>query len=354
MSNPITKRPKKLFDLPFYSSLPQLKLGIDRSSLHDFLDFDISDLDGIQPIEKFHFEKQGDVVNVHPSERLIKIYEEKKILFQMVNIVVNLYGIKEVDGILIGKPYSICMQPFSKRGHVSRMKPEKFRSLKLDELSSDSCYLGFNPFKLSYNMYGSYSDFISMGDINEFSDMIGFTVGTFALAEQWDFDDICLPELNSCNEYLQTKYRKYRIRRYFKKFENIRPRKIWGCDSPIELFLLQAMDSLGLEPEIQTGIFADGSTYPSLHHMLSSNKRECEVQQLTDADFYFPEKRLAVFCDSKAFHSGPKKREKDIKIDNSLKELGITSLRLNGGDLSKDPMKCGRLVQESLLALDFL
>ncbi|AWK84720.1 endonuclease domain-containing protein [Photobacterium damselae] len=348
MSNKITKRPEQLEEFKFYSELPAIPVAVDKSSLHDFLQFDLYDLDGIQPLESFHFEKEGDVVEVQPSERLIDIYEQKNIRFQMVNIVANLYGFKEVDGVLYGKPYSICLQPMSKRGKVTKIEAGFFRSFRLDELDGDYCYLGFNPFKLGYDMYGKYSTFISMGKINEYSDMVGFTLGTYALAENWNFDDICLVELKGCNDFLKKKYRKYRIRRYFTKFDNIYPRKIWGCDSPIELFLLQAFDSIGLEPEIQTGIFEDGSTYPSLHHMLSSNKRECEIRQITDADFYFREQKLAVFCDSNSYHSSPKKRAKDKKIDEQLEALGIRSIRLRGSDINDDPVGCAKKVAVNL------
>ena len=37
--------------------------------------------------------------------------------------------------------------------------------------------------------------------------------------------------------FTREKFLKYRIKRYFKTFSNQKPRKIWGADSPIELFL---------------------------------------------------------------------------------------------------------------------
>jgi len=57
------------------------------------------------------------------------------------------------------------------------------------------------------------------------------------------------------HQFIIEKFNKYRIKRYYKPFTDVKPRKIWGCDSPIELFLIQALAKNILYPVIQTSIF---------------------------------------------------------------------------------------------------
>lgn len=350
MSELIKDRPQALENLPFYNELPQLPVGIDiASTVHDFLKFDIDDLDGLQPIEEKYLAEAGRVFGVNPSEDLISIYERNNIEFQLVNIIVNLYGFEKIDNFLIGKPYSIYLKPMEKRGNVTRHAPALFRHFDMAALrEQDNSYIGFNPFTQSYSMFGNYSTFISAGNIKMHSDMVGFVLNTYALATRWDFDQVCMPAMPDCNDHLRAKFKKYRTRRYFKKFDNIRPRKVWGCDSPIELFLLHAMNAKGLSPEIQTALFEDGSVHPTLHQMITANSKECEVRQITDADFYFPDKKLAIFCDSNAHHRSTKARDKDARIDAELKELGIESLRVMGSDIIDDPYKCVDFILNNL------
>ncbi|HFX6570643.1 TPA: hypothetical protein ACIFE8_002351 [Yersinia enterocolitica] len=350
MSKLINNRPAILEKIPHYSEIPDIPVALDFSStIHGFLKFDIDDLDGLQPIENKYIKECGKVFNVNPSEDLISAYEKRKIDFQLINIIVNAYGFEEKDGVLVGKPYSISLKPMEKRGKVQTQPADYFRNFNLEDLKKcDYSYLGFNPFTQGYQMFGSYSSFISHGPLKQHSDMVGFVTNTYALATKWDFDDVCIPSMPKCNPYLVSKFAKYRTRRYFKKFENCNPRKIWGCDSPIELFLLHALNTKNLSPEIQTGIYEDGSTHPSLHQMISSNKREAEVRQITDEDFYFPESKLAIFCDSNMFHNNNRARINDEKIDNHLQQLGVKSLRISGPDIIEDPYKCVGRVIDSL------
>ncbi|PLR52291.1 hypothetical protein [Chimaeribacter arupi] len=96
------------------------------------------------------------------------------------------------------------------------------------------------------------------------------------------------------------------------------------------------MDILGLTPEIQKIITKDGLTIPSLHKLWGSFRSRKRLNVLTDADFYFPEKKLAVFCDSKEHHSSKESTDKDSNIDKSLAEIGIFSIRIFGQDIVAD------------------
>lgn len=347
MSKLITNRPEKLDNLEFYNKLPLLPLHIDLdSSIHDFLKFDIWGLDGLQPIEKKYLSKTSRFFGVNPSEELIDTYEKEGINFQLIHIIVNMYGFEEKDGVIIGKPYSISLKPMEKRGEIDEVSPKFFKHFDMEKLrNNDNVYFGFNPFSQSYQIYGNCNFFMS-AELH--TDMIGFVLNTYALATEWDFEQVCIPPMPDCNKYLTNKYKKYRTRRYFKKFDDIRPRKIWGCDSPIELFLLHALNAKDLTPEIQTALFEDGSTHPSLHQMIASNSQASEIQQITDADFYFPDSKLAIFCDSNAYHRSKKAKAKDFKIDKKLNNLGIRCLRIMGTDIINDPFKCVETIRLNL------
>lgn len=350
MAELIKDRPIALEKIPFYNEMPPKPLTFDiGSTIHKFLKIDLDDLDGLQPIEGRRIDDKSPVFGVNPSEELLATYERDGVEFQMINVIANIYGVREENGVLVGKPYSISLKPMEKRGRVSRQSPGFFRNFDMESLrGQDYCYKGFNPFSFGYEVFSHYSTLISTGLLSGHSDMIGFVINTYALANKWDFKDVCLPEVPDCNEFLKEKFFKYRTRRYFKTFEDVRPRKIWGCDSPIELFLLHAMNYKGLSPEIQTALFNDGSTHPSLHQMISSNSKESEIKQITDADFYFSEQKLAVFCDSNAFHRGKKAMDKDTRIDGELKDIGIKSLRIMGRDIIDAPYDCVNRIIHSL------
>ncbi|WP_075201113.1 hypothetical protein [Serratia marcescens] len=342
MAELIKDRPFDLEAIPFYREMPQKPLRFDiGSTVHDFLEIDLNELDGLQPIEGRRLSKDSLVFGVNPSEDLLNSYERDNVEFQMINVIVNIYGIKEDNGVLVGKPYSISLKPMEKRGKVTTNPPSFFRHFDLEFLrQQDYFYKGFNPFTLGYEIFGNYSSLISKGPLTGHTDMLGFVINTYALANKWDFKDVLLPAMPDCSNFLREKFSKYRTRRYFKPFENVKPRKIWGCDSPIELFLLHAMDSRGLSPEIQTALFEDGSTHPSLHQMISANSKESEIRQITDADFYFPEQRLAVFCDSNAFHRGKLAGKKDARIDSELNDLNIKTIRVTGREIIDSPYAC--------------
>lgn len=348
MTDEIQDRPANLEKLQFYSELPQMPVGFDLSTIHDFLLFDMHDLDGIQPIEFRRWPKAGEgYITVQPPDYILDEYERENILFQVVSVVVNAFSFKSVNGNLIGKPYAISLIPWSKRGKVSKISPVYFKSVNLESLSNKKMvYMHYNPFLGPAGLFGEFNTFLCHGPFKVHTDMVGFVFNTYALASRWT-DDIAMAPMYGSNDFLKEKYRKYRIKRYFTNFDDVKPRKIWGCDSPIELFLLYALDHVGLLPEIQTSIYEDGSIYPSLHHMISENRVKDSTRIITEADFYLPEQKIAIFCDSSLHHRG-KAKEKDSKIDSQLSSFGIRSVRIQGRDIVADPFKCASVVQREM------
>jgi hypothetical protein len=209
-------------------------------------------------------------------------------------------------------------------------------------------YLGLNPFQDGYEIFGHTKDLFEPAQ-NYYSDMLGYVIGTYFLSNKFVFDEVLLNELVTGNDFVVQKYRKLRIRKYFKEFSNLIPRKIWGADSPIELFLIHSLANKGVYPEIQSMIFEDGSVYPSIHHMISENRRKSEIRMITEADLFFRDKNVAVFCDSKQHHRSKKAQKKDKRITDQLSSLGIKSIRINGSDIVNKINVCTDQLIETII-----
>lgn len=245
----INNRPKLLEDIPYYRHLPRAPFRYDPSALPSVLNFDIYDTCGLLPITKEASDHYGEFLTVQPPEEVVNYYYEKNINFQMVSIVANFYDLKFENGVITGKPYSVSLVPATKRGKLDPRSVKFAQSLKLEEMENfGGIYLGFNPFNGGYGLFGSYSTLMGENGINSYTDSIGFVVNAYFLADQFEKDQVLLPNMVNAPSYIQEKYTQYRINHYFKQFNNTLPRKIWGADSPIELFLIQALAARDLYP----------------------------------------------------------------------------------------------------------
>lgn len=344
----IDNRPDILEKIENYRYVPRSQLEIDYSAMHQFLMMDILGLFSLLPIEEELSKISDHIIPHQPTDEIIRYFEDKKAQFQMVMIVANIFDIKKNNGHYSGKPYSISLIPSSKREKPTYIEPKFFR--KFDVVSIENrnyVYLGLNPFEQGYELFGSINDLFEPAQ-NYYSDMIGYVIGTYFLSNKFDFEEVLLNTPPQLNPFIYEKYKKLRIRKYFKEFKNISPRKIWGADSPIELFLIHSLASKNIYPEIQSMIFEDGSVYPSIHHMICENTRKSEIRMITEADLYFREKKIAVFCDSKLHHRSIKAQKKDRKISGHLKSLGIQSIRINGSDIVNNIDICTNEIIEAI------
>jgi hypothetical protein len=356
IANDIENRPKELWNLPNYGHLPDRAFQIDlESSIGEFLAHDIFDLDGNQPVESKMYALSNEfkdgypVIGVNPSKEVIELYHERGDTFQMINVVVCCYAFEERNGEYFGLPYHISLRPALKRGIPSSVSVQWVSKMDLSKvLEGKPHYMGFNPFTDAFGLYG-----VGALPVNKdiCSDVIGFVYNMYFLASNYDKNDVCDPgmctNLLGENKLALNDYRKFRFSRYFKPFKNIEPIKIWGCDSPIELFLLQALNSLSLKPKIQMHIFSDGTTFPSLQSMWENGKRTKALSKtITEADFYFEDQNVAVFCDSVAYHSSPEAIAKDRAIDEKLEGIGIRSIRILGPDIMASPLECAKKIRD--------
>ena len=346
----IVNRPSLLEEIPYYKRLPKLPFAPDFSVLPEVLNFDIVALDGLEPITVQVAQMHPSGIPLQPSQELLDYYAKQDIKFQMVFVVANFYDLRCVDSIIYGRPYSVSLMPASKRGKVQELSPAFFKNFSIEKaLEMEPVYLDFNPFKGQYDLFGSFNSFFNSQDkLETYTDSIGFVIGLYFLANKHNKRDIALTDIISADNRTRRKYRDYRIKRYYTPFSKPEPRRIWGADSPIELFLIHALAHNGIFPKIQTSIFKDSSVYANFYDMVSSFNVKEEHHLITAADLYFDHEKLAIFCDSRQYHSSSEAKSKDENISAKLAELGITALRIQGVDIVHNLSGCVEQIKNQL------
>jgi len=346
----IVNRPLILEAIPYYKQLPKLPFAPDFSVLPEILNFDIVALDGLEPITVQVTQLCPSGIPLQPSQKVLDYYAQQNIQFQIVFIVANFYDLRCLDNIVYGRPYSISLMPASKKGKVQEVSTAFFKNFSIEKaLEMEPVYLDFNPFKGQYGLFGSFNSFFTSRDeLETYTDSIGFVIGLYFLANKHNKREIALTDIISADHRTRRKYRDYRIKRYHTPFSKPEPRRIWGADSPIELFLIHALAHNELFPKIQTSIFKDGSVYASFYDMVSSFNIKEDHHLITAADLYFDREKLAVFCDSRQYHSSSEAKIKDDKISAKLADLGITALRIQGVDIVRDLPGCVEQIKKQL------
>ena len=331
----IKNRPKELLESEFYTEIPKIPTRFDYSSLPSFLNIDLLQLFGIAPKTIDLIENTQRGFHINPSKKEVEYYKKKGTKFQIINIVANVHTFKKKDGEAIAYPYSISIIAGPKRGKPDECSIEFLDRINLEEIDfSSNCYTDYSPFKeVSEGFYAPIGMFSSS---KSYTDTIGFILETFFLPIDIDLGKALINAPQDLDKKIREKYEKYRIKRYFKPFTDIKPRRIWGCDSPIELFLIQGLAQKNLFPTIQTLIFENGEIHDNFFHMIENKVFLKGDKLITDVDLYFPNEKLAIFCDSTKYHRGTKAKEKDRRISEKLLELGIKSLRLQGKEIVKD------------------
>lgn len=328
----IRDRPPSLAENPFYARAPRVDITADLGGLPDLLRLDLVSLSGVQPITKAIAEAAGGNLRDNLSPGEVALHRQRDARFQLIFIVLNLFDLKEVDGKVTGRPYAISLVPATKRGAVTEVGVDWIEKMNLEPSPfHGQAYLDFDPFTGDRGLFGSAVMFRDGGALDRLHpDEIGFVTDGFLLAPIMDGDEPLLPDAKLTGERANARYAKHRAKTYFKPFQDDRPRRVWGLESPIELFLAQGLADRGLYPDFQALFLRDGATFPSYYHMLDDPALRTRLDAITSADLYFPEHKLAVFCDSTLHHRSLRAREKDANITKRLSELGIEVLRLPG------------------------
>lgn len=358
----IKNRPTYLDNIPFYKPLPGgYHIDIDYKTLPPIFNLDLHQLNGLQPLTTSRMEFIGKnavvdgvhttAITVNPLPEELEYYRQRGTKsFQLISIVFNLLNFTSEDGVLTGMPYSVSLIPTSKRGEIDPWDIELIKHFDIENtLSGGEIYSDFDPFNGWHSgFYGKYNVLVGENGLDNYTDSIGFVWGYYLLCENFDSREVLLLEDSTASAPLRAKFKKYRTKLFFEPFKDIKPRKLWGVDSPIELFLLHAMLKNKLQPEIQTLIFRNGQIFPNYHKMVEDKSWITEDKLLTTPDFYFPNEKIAIFCDGKEFHTGLENELKDNKINQSLVEIGIKPLRFSGKEISENLEAVMRIILEEL------
>ena len=328
-----------------------MPIQVDFDKFPDLLKFDIFDLCGLKPVTRQIAELSPNrTFGIQPTEEVVDYYCSNSTQFLMVSVVANCCIFTRENDIIQGCPYSVSIFPASKRDNLDYVSPRFAASLDLENMpTSNWLYLNYDPFSGEWGLVGDYGILAGQDgiDICE-TDMIGFVLGVYFLADRFQEEDIIMPNMANAPPIIQKKYRKFRINRYYKPFNNLRPRRIWGVDSPIELFLMQAMINHGLSPIPQYLVYDNGSAFPCFHDMFRDDSFSKDQTLITEADFYLPDSHLLIFCDSMAHHRSKKAVQKDELITKALNELGFNTLRIPGSMIVNDLSRALNLVVNKL------
>lgn len=350
----IYNRPKYLLDQDDYKKLPLRPFAADFGSLPELVRIALGSLGGIQPVTGEMAEVADGELHDIPSKGEIKLFKEKGTLFQSIFVVLSIAHLYEVNGTPVATPYALSLMPASKRNKLDEKSIDLVANLDTQEMlrEMEPCYTHFDPFTGDRGLFGSVGIFIGENPINCFLDELGIVVGQYFLAKVYDPADVLEVPMGFPSVKAEEKYRQHRANLLYKPFTEIKPRRVWGAQSPIELFLFQELLRRGLSPLLQVIIFDNGSVYPSLYNLWRDIDFRHAPGRITEPDMYFSDQKLAVFCDSTRYHRTGKAKAKDAAIDGKLSETGSSSVRVPGKFIVEDVKAAADLVCNALANKD--
>jgi len=329
----IEKRPASLLADPAYSILPKLPISLDWSSIPELIRGATLDLGGIQPITKAMVDAAGGPLHDKPSEGEVALFQRRGTSFQLISVVLSCVPAGEVDGVLQVKPFAMTLIPASKRGNVQETTIDLVAKLDVDAwLATEPMYAGYDPFSGDWSLSGNLPGYMD-GERKGYLDEMGVVVDQFFLAtELAEDDDVLMMDVQMPSEEMKSRYERHRRKLFFAPFKKVEARRVWGAETPIELFLIQGLAKENLFPQSQMLIMEDGGIFPAWYHLWNDPKFRTTTGLVTEADLYFPAQRIAIFCDGSS-HARKKNRERDTAINAKLEAMEITAIRIPGSEI---------------------
>jgi very-short-patch-repair endonuclease len=343
----IQNRPTALLTDPTYRTLPKLPYALDWTSIPELIRVATLDLGGIQPVTKEMMAAAGGTLHDKPSEAEVELFRKRGTTFQLISVVLSVVAAGEVDGVLQIRPFAVTLIPASKRGEVDQRTIDLVAALDLSKLlEAEPIYSGYDPFSGEWSVFGNLPGYLD-GKREGFLDEIGLVLDQFFLATETGDDEILTVDLRMPSDQMMARYVKHRKKLFFTPFQKVEARRVWGAETPIELFVIQALAKENLFPQSQILIMNDGATFPSLYHLWQDFEFRQSEELVAEVDLYFPTERVAVFCDG-GRHARGKKKVKDAAINAKLEELGIKPIRIPGREIKLDLDKAVSRVKEAL------
>lgn len=344
----IANRPASLLADPAYGILPKLPFALDWSSVPELIRVATLDLGGIQPVTKAMAEAAGGTLHDKPSDGEVELFRKRGTTFQLVSIVLSCLPAGEVDGVLQVRPFAMTLIPASKRDKVQESTIDLIAKLDVGRwLATEPMYAGYDPFTGGWSLSGNLPGYMD-GERRGYLDEMGLVVDQFFLAtEQPGDDEILTMDIKMPSEQMKVRYEKHRRKLFFAPFKQVEARRVWGAETPIELFAIQALAKEKLFPACQMLIMSDGTTFPSWYHLWNDVEFRHTDGLVTEADLFFSDERVAVFCDG-GHHARAKQKAKDAVITEKLTALGVRSVRIPGDEIRDDLPKAVARVKEVL------
>jgi hypothetical protein len=331
----IVNRPTHLTRQTDYNLFPDQPFSMSMDSLPPLVRESLGSLGGIQPITGAMACAASGMLSDKPSDGEVAMFRAAGTQFQMVMLVANIAHLRAGDGVPVAHPYALTLMPATKRGAISTTSIDFIVNMAGGVAEQAGwCYTGLDPFTGESGLFGVLGDLI--GRYSGTLDEVGVVLGQYYLQVGYDTDDALETPLGFDNPRQEEKYRRHRTKLLYRPFYEAVPRRVWGAESPIELFLMQELLRRGLDPQPQVLFTDDGGCHSSLYHLWKDVEFRHAPGIVTEADFFFPGPKLAVFCDSGSFHRGPKAQAKDEAIDTRLQNLGVTSVRVSGRTIVRD------------------
>ena len=200
----IKDRPKYLYELPFYQSLPE-EFAIEYGILPKLLNLDLNFLpSSLQPIIS---NNQLNDPDLFLQQEALETYSLSE--FQLIFIVANISCFKKADdGRYYGLPYAISIIPSAKRGEVQFIEPGLATILcKSELLDQKSIFTHFDPFNESFGLW--IYPFSGMID-DSYCDEVGFVIGAYFLANNVDLASSRMPIIEGTPDDVAFRYHRYR------------------------------------------------------------------------------------------------------------------------------------------------
>lgn len=345
----IRNRPKTHFSLPYYEGLPPAPYQLDMSAIPELIKLSLLPLRRIEPLGLDALHLIDGFVEDLAGHTELQYYEGLKAEFQIEFIVINSIYSKKTELISTLLPYSMSLIPASKRGRVESVTAQSVSRLQEAKLFEDgAAYMGLDPFSGEWSFFSQAGLIADLGAQTAMTDELGLVYDYFFLRKGCDFESITQAVSIDMPERRLTRYLRHRAKLLYTPFEKVEARQIWGVENALELFVYQEFIRQGLPRSIpQAMLFSDGSYQPALYHVWEAFESGADADFITECDFYFPEVRIAVFCDG-ATHSRTRIRERDLRIDNSLLNLGIKPIRITSRKILRDIERAVSAVVEAM------
>ena len=332
----IRNRPRQHLEREGYQLLVPGPYAVQWDKIPDLIKLSLLNVDGVQPLTGGRCAAAGGLTSCQLSSDEVDYYRKRDARFQLLMIVTNCIRVGSRDDPPRLLPYSMTLMPSSKRGRVTEFAIDfvaQFSGAQL--MGGDTAYVGFDPFAGDWQMWGNASVVVGPIPRPGFIDELGLVYDHYFLETTHDPKDIgyFFPDIPDA---VKKRYAKNLSKLLFRPFECVRTRRIWGLETAIELFVFQEIANRNLPiPQPQVMIMQDGTNFPCLYDAWSDFGEESSLDLVTEADFLFPEHRVALFCDG-AQHSRRRNQDRDKKIDKRLNELGYRSIRLNSKRILND------------------